>query len=225
MWVYCVIGLVLAVLVLFSAFARGTASGTASGTPTGTDDCRVLSTRVLEDGTRLEIVADDCKEGLPHTTTSTTMRMTQSIADSPRFHEIMTHERVHLDQKTRPDYWRSLVKRIWAYDLYETAPQGVPADVVAKLRPNPDTDAAPWAVWRGRYVFFPAYGDDKRLSTAKARIWDLEEGRLTEEPPEWRAQFCFEGACPHQWEHPYEIAAEYKTHPSQCSAAAALFAE
>jgi hypothetical protein len=179
----------------------------------------------LEDGTRLEIVADDCKEGLPHTTTSTTVRMTQSIADSSRFHEIMTHERVHLDQKTRPDYWRSLVKRIWAYDLYDTAPRGVPADVVAKLRPNPDTEAAPWAVWRGRYVFFPAYGDDKRLSTAKARIWDLEEGRLTEEPPEWRAQFCFEGTRPHQWEHPYEIAAEYKTHPSQCPAAAALLAE
>jgi hypothetical protein len=187
------------------------------------DSCRVLSTRTLEDGSLLEIVDDACKEGLPHTTTSTTIRMTQSVADSSRFGEILVHERVHLDQKTRPAVWKDLVKRVWAYDLYESPPPGVPAEWVEKRRPNPDTDALPWAVWRGRYVFFAAYGDDRRLKTATPVIWDLEEGRRLENVPEWQSQFCAGNSCPHQWEHPYEIAAEYKTHASQSPAAAALF--
>jgi hypothetical protein len=184
--------------------------------------CRVLSTRILPDGTRLEVVNDECKEGLPHTTTSNTVRMTQNIANSSRYEEIMTHERVHLDQKTRPDYWRNLVKRVWAYDLSSTPPDGLPAHWAARRRPNPDTDAAPWAVWRGRYVFFAAYGDDHRLSTAPTRIWDLQEKTLVETLPDWQAHFCKDNACPHQSEHPYEIAAEYITHQSQSPASAAL---
>ena len=188
------------------------------------DTCRVLSTRTLEDGALLEIVDDDCKEGLPHTTTNTTIRMTRSVADSSRFNEILVHERVHLDQKTRPAFWKDLVKRVWAYDLYASPPPGVPAEWVKMCRPNPDTDVAPWAVWRGRYVFFAAYGPDRKLKTATPVIWDMEEGRRIEEIPEWRGQFCVGDSCPHQWEHPYEIAAEYKTHGSQSPAAAALAA-
>jgi len=190
--------------------------------PKETDGCRVHDTRILDDGTRLELVNDDCKEGLPHTTTNDTVRMTQRIADSSRVREILTHERVHLDQKTRPAFWRDLVSRIWAYDLRSTPPTGVPAPWVSLLRPNPDTDAAPWAVWRGRYVFFAAFQEDKRLRTATTRVWDLAAGSLVEPPPEWQAEFCGAGACPHQSEHPYEIAAEYITHESQSPASARL---
>ena len=185
------------------------------------DDCHVLEKRTLSDGTVLEIVNDACKEGMPHTTTKETVRMTRGVLNSSKYDEIMTHERVHLDQKTRPAFWRSLVSRIWSYELYKTAPAGVPAE---QIRPNPDTDAAPWAVWRGRYVFFAAFGDDKTLKSAPVRIWDLEERRFTEIPPEWRKQFCGDTDCPHQYEHPYELAAEYITHTSQAPAAAALSA-
>ena len=184
------------------------------------DDCRVLSSRQLKDGTTLEIVDDQCKEGMPHTTTSTTVRMTQSIADSAKYEEIMTHERVHLDQKTRPAFWKELVKRVWAYEVLSAPPKGVPNQWT--LRPNPDTDACPWSLWRGRYVFFAAYGEDRRLATARTHVWDLEEGRLAPTPPEWRGQFCVEGVCPQQDEHPYEIAAEFITHKSQSPASAAL---
>jgi len=185
------------------------------------DNCKVLSTQVLEDGTHIEIVNDECKEGLPHTTTRDTVRMKQGLRDSSRFEETMVHERVHLDQKTRPEYWKELIKKVWSYDISKKPPPGLPSEWVALRRPNPDTDGEPWATWRGRYVFFAAYGDDKRLSTATTRVWDLETSRLVETPPEWRAQFCHDG-CPHQSEHPYEIAAEFITLKSQSPASAAL---
>lgn len=222
MWAFVLgIGLLVA-LVWFIRFQTNKALPSTAAFVS--DTCKVLSTRTLDDGALLEIVDDQCKEGLPHTTTSKTIRMTQSIANSPRFNEILVHERVHLDQKTRPAFWKDLVKRVWAYDLYESPPSGVSAEWVERHRPNPDTDAAKWAVWRGRYVFFAAYGSDRKLKTATPVIWDLEEGRRIEEIPEWRAQFCAGDSCPHQWEHPYEIAAEYKTHGSQSPAAAALAA-
>ena len=192
------------------------------------DECHVIERKQQADGTVLEIVTGDCKEGMPHTTTADTIRMTRDIENSPRYDIIMAHERVHLDQKQRPAVWRALVKRIWSYDLYEKPPSGIPVEWVRKRRPNPDTESAPWAVWRGRYVFFAAFTEEKLLRTAPVLVWDLESNRLVEVPPEWRGQFCWEDRLPHQYEHPYELAAEYMAEPTHknhpCPAAAALFA-
>lgn len=192
--------------------------------PVPTDDCRILERRQQTDGTVLEIVDGHCKEGMPHTTTATTIRMTHAVLESPRYETILVHERVHLDQKQRPRVWRDLVKRIWSYEVFSEPPAGIPAEWVEARRPNPDTDQAPWAVWRGRYVFFAAFHADRRLKTASVRIWDLESGRLVEIPPEWRRQFTSGDVLPHQYEHPYELAAEFIAEHSTCAAAASLAA-
>jgi hypothetical protein len=187
-------------------------------------DCTVLERQVLPGGDILELVSDECQEGLPHTTGPTTIRMTRSIAESDRRDSILTHERIHLDQKRRPDAWAHFTKSAWSYALTSDKPTGLPASYA--LRPNPDTSANPYAVWRGRYVFFSAYDSTRRLSSAPVIIYDLQEEReLSGPPPEWKAHFCTAtGRCPHQYEHPYEIAAEYMTHAMETPAAAQLTA-
>ena len=208
-----VLMVVLAGLVLMRASAKESFS-----------DCTVLERQVLPGGDILELVSDDCQEGLPHTTGPNTIRMTRSIAESDRRESILTHERIHLDQKRRPDAWTQFTNSAWYYKLTAERPAGLPA--MYDLRPNPDTSANPYAVWRDQYVFFSAYDATRRLSSAPVIIYDLKTGRvLTSPPPEWKAHFCTAtGRCPHQYEHPYEIAAEYATHKMETPAAAQLFA-
>jgi len=186
------------------------------------NNCVILERKVLPDGATLEIVDNGCQEGLPHTSGPNTIRMTRSIFNSGSRDSTLTHERVHLDQKTRPEAWLQFCKSAWSYELTNQNP-GVPTQDY-DLRPNPDTGSNPYAVWRGRYVFFSAFDASRKLSSAPVIVWDLEEKKaLSGPPPEWKAQFCTaSGKCPHQYEHPYEIAAEYATHKMETPASAQL---
>jgi hypothetical protein len=176
-----------------------------------TDYCSVLQTIKLDD-IIIEIVDDGCKEGLPHTTGPNTVRMTRSIWEGPRRDSVLRHERVHLLQKGRDsEKWLEFYEREWGYKCSALPPAGIPAELVARRRPNPDTDACAWATWRNRYVFFPVFGDDNSLRNAPVLVWDLAQGRLTKIPDEWRTEFCGTGACAHQYEHPHEISAEWLT--------------
>lgn len=174
------------------------------------DDCTVLQTIDLSDAV-VEIVNDGCKEGLPHTTGPHTIRMTRSVWEGPRRYEILAHERVHLAQKSRSAAeWRQFYTDAWGYTCLGNPPTEVPAELVARLRPNPDTADSPWAIWRGRWLFFPAFRDDGTLRGAEVIVWDLENHRQIGGPPEsWQAAFCGSGRCPHQYEHPHEISAEW----------------
>jgi hypothetical protein len=153
--------------------------------------------------------------------------MMRAAWDGPRRDSILRHERVHCDQKgARGGEWLEFYQRAWGYKCLTAPPAGIPAEYVARRRPNPDTEAAPWAVWRGRYVFFSVFGEDKTLTGAPVLVWDLERGRALDAPPEaWRAEFCGTGVCPHQYEHPHEISAEMITSgTSKAPAALKLFA-
>ena len=182
-----------------------------------TRTCSVLRRIPTPDG-MVELVGPDCLEGLPHTTDGNTIRMTESVWNSGRRDEIMIHERVHLDQKRNPEAWTRFYKTAWGYDLEKGAPSGLRT----VLRPNPDTADSPYAVWRSRYVFFVEATPDQRLRTAPVRVWDKTQGALCTAPPEWNAFFCDGHGCPHQWEHPHELAAEYLTLGSEAPAARAL---
>jgi len=192
----------------------------------GVDKCTVLQTIRLDESTRVEIVDDACKEGLPHTTDAHTIRMTRATWDGARREEVLRHEQVHLAQKGRDaNAWRDFYAREWEYTLHTAPPVMLPTTLAARLRPNPDTADAPWALWRGRWLFFPVFGDDRKLATARVIVWDTETRRVLDAPPEqWRAAFCGRSKCPHQYEHPHEISAEYITDmESTAPAATALF--
>lgn len=174
-----------------------------------TDDCLVLQT-IRQDGFNVEIVDDACKEGLPHTTDSQTVRMIRSVWSGPRRDDVLAHERVHLAQKSHSgDAWRKFYDDAWGYKCFRDPPADVPAELAARLRPNPDTADSPWAVWRDRYLFFPAFGSDQSLRGAEVIVWDLENHRQVPVPETWRDAFCGREGCPHQYEHPHEISAEW----------------
>ena len=174
-------------------------------------DCKVVGTQKTEDG-RVELVNLSCKEGLPHTTDSNTIRMPVALWTGPTRDDIMVHERVHLSQKREPAEWAEFYRRYWDYDILPTPPASLPAEYVEALRPNPDTDAAPWALWRKRYLFFPNYASsDKMLRNPRILVWDVQDRRLVSAPPEWTAFFCMDGSCPQQFEHPHELSAEMLT--------------
>jgi hypothetical protein len=186
-------------------------------------DCRVLRTIRTEDGT-IEIVDAACQEGLPHTTDSHTIRMTETAYASKRRDRTLAHERIHLDQKRNPDIWRKFYKDHWDYELYDTPPRDLPATYIKNLRPNPDTSDAPWALWRSRWLFFPNYGTDRTLRNARVLIWDTHTKQIVMPPPEWKAIFCVSDSCPHQFEHPHELSAEYIAEGGNSPAALKLFA-
>lgn len=189
-------------------------------------DCTVLQTIALDDA-NVEIVNADCKEGLPHTTDARTIRMTRKVWDSPRRELVLRHERIHLLQKGRSAAeWRAFYKDTWGYECKRDPPSGIPAEFIARLRPNPDTADSPWAVWRDRWVFFPAFGTSNSLRAAEVIVWDLENHRQVDIPDNWRNAFCGGGGCPHQYEHPHEITAEWlsATERPKTPAASQLFA-
>lgn len=193
------------------------------------DVCEVLEVVSLPAGRRIQIVDDGCQEGLPHTTDAGTIRMTRDAYESVRRDEILRHEHVHCNQKSAPADWRRFYAAAWDYELLSSPPSAIPANLLKKLRPNPDTADAPWAVWRNRWVFFPiaaGVGNDglMRLRDAHVAVWDLKSASLMSGPPsEWRTEFCEgpDGAvCPTQYEHPHELSAEFLTLRSNVSPAA-----
>lgn len=172
------------------------------------DECTVIRTIPTDNGI-IEVVNPTCKEGLPHTTGPNTIRMTEAALHDPRAASTLVHERVHLDQKRNRSSWYEFYKNAWEYTLHTKPPPGLPYKYQYDLRPNPDTSDAPWAIWKGQYLFFPNYGPQRTLKEAVVKVYDLKEHKLIEPPREWRAAFCSGDTCPHQFEHPHELAAEY----------------
>jgi hypothetical protein len=176
--------------------------------------CQVLET--LSDpevpGAVIEIVESTCEEGLPHTSGPNTIRIPKTFwegADSIRRKGVLRHERIHLLQRRNPEAWLKFYKE-WNYTLHNKPPAEYPD--ANTVRGNPDTDP-PFACWAGRYWFFPLYSNTvtPTLKYAETEVWDAHTHRTIDPPEQWRAFFCQEGKCPHQWEHPAEIAAEYWT--------------
>jgi len=190
--------------------------------------CRVLRTLTdpdPESQARIELVSETCEDGLPHTVSPNKIRMTETVWKSPRRDEILTHERVHLQQRQDPDIWERFYMEEWGY----TFPSEVPPQVADRkdIRSNPDTWDSPFPLWQNRYWFVPVYDDTNapRLRDTHVEIWDSQTQSWSSTPPkEWQTTFCGE-ACPHQYEHPHEIAAEYSTSSSWKTPAAHSFQE
>lgn len=212
MWLTGVVT-VAAVVVLVLVFAWWRWSRTSSE-----KGCTVLRVEHdAESGASVEIVDPACQEGLPHTTDSHTIRMTETVWNSTRRNAVLIHERIHLDQKRQPQEWEAFYKREWGYTVSATPPVSLPN----QLRPNPDTAAKPWALWRSRWLFFPEAAG--ALKDAPVRVWDTHHAVESSPPPEWIAFFCGSHGCPHQYEHPHEISAEMITGGDDSDAATRLF--
>jgi hypothetical protein len=188
-----------------------------------TDECIVSETIQTPNGI-VQIVNDECKEALPHTTDKNTIRMTKKVWAGSRRNDVLFHERVHLEQKRATQDWKEFYRRYWEYDISAKPPSDLPHKFIEHLRPNPDTKAEPWALWRRRYLFFPNYANAAApsLKNIRVQVWDTQEKHLVPVPEEWKTLFCHEDSCPYQFEHPHEISAELLTHDNHSSASARL---
>ena len=187
------------------------------------DECMVSEIIHTPNGI-VQIVNDECKEALPHTTDKNTIRMTKKVWASSRRNDVLFHERVHLEQKRAASDWAEFYRSYWEYDISAKPPPDLPSKFVEHLRPNPDTKVAPWALWRRRYLFFPNYANSNApsLKDIRVQIWDVQEKRLVTVPDEWKTLFCHEDSCPYQFEHPHEISAELLTNNNHSPASARL---
>ena len=153
-----------------------------------------------------------CEQGLPHT------RGIDIIAIPVNFPQhklppLLDHERVHLLQRMMPDSWAKFYKLKWDYNIYNSAPFGMPNRLVKLRRANPDTVDSPFVCWRSRWWSIPVYVSETSLSLSDAPIkwWDQETGLITDDAPDEWIQFF--GSDIHQCEHPHELTAEYLSGP------------
>jgi hypothetical protein len=179
--------------------------------------CRAVEILSDPEG-RLELVDESCESGLPHTSDANTIRIPRTLwlsASETTRNSILRHERVHLHQRRNPAAWTDFYSRHWQYRTHRDPPESMPRDAVDGIRANPDTESSPWNVWRGRYWFVPVYNNPAKpeIRQTTVRVWDEQVRTWLEEPPvAWKAQFCSDRyGCPHQFEHPAEIAAELWT--------------
>lgn len=174
---------------------------------------RHLEDMELED-CQIHIVEPTCESGLPHTSDANTIRLTETVWNSTTRESTLKHERIHILQRRYPAEWTRFYQEHWGYTLHNEPPQGISQEITERLRSNPDTATEPWCCWQNRYWFAPLYTDihNPRLLGVDIRVWDDQEKRwISKSPEEWHCLFCGDGKCPHQWEHPHELAAELWT--------------
>ena len=172
--------------------------------------CTVLQRIPYRDGVTIEVVEDECSEGLPHTVDSNTIRMPVGAYNNSRKAQTLFHEMVHIAQRRNLQAWYDFYEREWGYTKYT-------GERRFDIRPNPDTADHPLMLWRNRFIFVPEYGSNRTLRGAQTRVWDTELNKYVNKPQEWIEFFESSGPV-HQSEHPHEIAAELLTHRPDCPA-------
>ena len=172
-------------------------------------NCRVTYTEAGPCDTVIQTVHPTCEAGMPHTRAGDRIILPDSI-QLPDREEILRHELVHILQRRHPDSWLAFYRRAWSFTFASAAPQGLPAEIQAARRSNPDTwdprSGGPWACWQHRWWPVPVYRnpENPRLRDADTVWWDSATGEVLRDPPaEWIAFF---GATS-QDEHPHELAA------------------
>lgn len=171
--------------------------------------CHVLYTEAGPCDTTVQTVSPSCEAGMPHTRAGDRIVLPSSISLADR-DPIIHHELVHILQTRHADSWLQFYRRNWGFKFVPQPPQGLPADVAAARRSNPDTwnprSGGPWVCWQNRWWPFAVYRDaaNPRLREADTVWWDAAAGTVLRDPPaDWTAFF----GHPSQDEHPHELAA------------------
>ena len=188
-------------------------------------DCKPINKIHLKLGnisTWIWTMPNSCEQGLPHTRGIDVIAIPENF---PKDHlpALLDHERVHLLQRMMPDSWANFYRIKWYYNIYNSAPFGMPQDLIKLRRANPDTALAPFACWKSRYWSVPIYGSELSLRKSKIKWWDQETGLVNDKAPdEWTAFF---GSKINQCEHPHELSAEYLSGPLRLGARPTLMPE
>jgi len=170
--------------------------------------CKPLTTEPGPAGTTIVNTAGSCEAGMPHTRPGDRIVIPAGAAGDRS--EIIHHEFIHILQRRHADEWSKFYRRSWAFVFHPSPPTGLPADIRAAKRSNPDTwdpeMGGPWACWHGRFWPIPIYNDINAPTLRdSSTVWwdDMRQELLRVPPPSWTTFFGHPG----QDEHPHEIAA------------------
>jgi hypothetical protein len=156
-------------------------------------------------------VPESCEQGLPHTRGIDVIAIPENYPKE-QLPPLMDHEYIHILQRLMPESWARFYRIKWFYNIYNSAPVGMPQELIELRRANPDTANEPYACWKSRWWPIAVYPSKTDLSLRKAYVkwWDQETGVVKKMPPEdWTAFF----GVINQSEHPHEISAEYLSGP------------
>jgi len=152
--------------------------------------------------TKVDVVILDpsAEGGMPHTRAG-------PLICIPAYHtdleETMRHEMVHIEQRIEPALWKMKVES----DGWRAVSDSVIPEVWRRrCRLNPDTCAARWFAWQGRYVPLPLFvrEDKPDLRDIVVRWFDIEEGIVKSLPPSsFSNHYGHLGTS--SMEHPYEL--------------------
>lgn len=153
-------------------------------------------------GTGVEVVIlnPSAEGGMPHTRPG-------PLICIPAYHtnleETLRHEMVHIQQRREPALWKMKVEA----DGWKAVDEAqIPEVWRRRCRLNPDTCAARWFAWQGRYIPLPLFvrEDKPDLRDVVVRWFDLEEGIVKSSPPSsFSKRYGELGAS--SMEHPYEL--------------------
>jgi hypothetical protein len=167
--------------------------------------CHPLHKQAGPDNTEIWIVNRSCEQGLAHTRADNRIIIPENIHIGDR-DQTIRHELIHIQQRRSPEEWETFYRRSWSFNLQKEPPIGLPKELIAARRSNPDTWIKPWVSWMGRWWVFAVYDTPQSPELRRAHTvwWDTWKGVARTEPPEeWVAFF----GHPTQDEHPHEIAA------------------
>lgn len=153
-------------------------------------------------GAELVIVSPDTEGGMPHTRAPNIICL-PAYWPSEKLQNTLNHEMIHISQREYPEAWeKTLLKEGWS----KVSEEELPAEWVTRCRINPDTFAARWWAWEGRYVPMPLFvrTDRPDLREIEVRWWDRQTLRLNPSAPSsFVANY---GVVPASHaEHPYEL--------------------
>lgn len=158
-------------------------------------------------GATVIIVPASCEGGMPHTRAGNIICIPVYFPKE-RLSETLAHELVHIDQRNRPRAWRQrLLEEGWV----SVEESEIPSDWLRRCRLNPDTLAARFWAWEGRYVPLPVFirEDKPELREIEIRWYDRQEKQVGTQIPITLTR-KYGQLSTSSLEHPYELFAYSK---------------
>jgi len=153
-------------------------------------------------GASVEVVVmnPSAEGGMPHTRAGPLICIP---AYHTSFEETLRHELVHIQQRKEPALWKMKME----VEGWKAVGEAEIPDIWRRrCRLNPDTCAARWFAWQGRYVPLPLFvrEDKPDLRDVVVRWFDMQEGIVQSSPPSsFLKKYGDLGAS--SMEHPYEL--------------------
>lgn len=180
--------------------ARARALAHCSYTLWNDQSLAVKAKAFLKNSVDVVVLNPSAEGGMPHTRGG-------PLICIPAYHtgleETLRHEMVHIQQRREPALWKMKME----LEGWKAVGDSVIPEVWRqRCRLNPDTCAARWFAWKGRYVPLPLFvrHDKPDLRDIVVRWYDIDEEIVQSTPPtSFVKRYGDLGAS--SMEHPYEL--------------------